>query len=193
MATTLVLGAARNGKSAYAISLLAAHERVTYIATGPRALDGADPGSTARVEAERARRPAGWRTVETTGLSQALVFSRHPVLIDTLAHWVWRMLEQHDLWREPDSAIATLEPVLDELLVAYTALPHDIVAISDEVGWGGEAASEREATYRAVLSHVNHRFSAMSQRVHLIVGGRIVDLSDAPSALGTSTFAALSR
>lgn len=180
MATTLVLGAARNGTSDYAIALLAAHERVTYIATATAAPDTAAraPGTAAR--------PLGWDTVETTALSKALVFSRHPAIIDTLSQWVWRVLEQHGLWGEPARAVEILEPVLDELLVAYTSLPHDVVAVSDEVGWGLPAATERERTHHEVLAHVNHRFSAASDRVHLIVGGRVVDLSEAPSLLSTT-------
>ncbi|USQ81638.1 bifunctional adenosylcobinamide kinase/adenosylcobinamide-phosphate guanylyltransferase [Ornithinimicrobium faecis] len=186
MTTTLVLGAARNGKSAYAVSLLAAHDRVTYLATGRGIPDSSDPVWRDRVESSRAVRPEDWKTVETTALSQALVFSRHPVIIDTLSHWLWRVLDEHGLWGAPAQAIHTIDPLVDELLVAYTSLPHDVVAISDEVGWGLPANTERERTHHEVLSHVNHRFSAQSDRVHLIVGGRVVDLSDAPSLLGAT-------
>lgn len=183
MTTTLVLGAARNGKSAYAVSLLADHDRVTYLATGRGLPDASDPVWTDRVAKSRAVRPEDWKTVETTALSQALVFSRHPVIIDTLSHWLWRVLDEHDLWGSPAAAVETVDPVLDELLVAYSSLPHDVVAISDEVGWGLPATTEAERTHHEVLSHVNHRFSAASDRVHLIVGGRVVDLSEAPALL----------
>lgn len=190
MTTTLVLGAARNGKSAYAVSLLSRHERVTYLATGPGLPDAADPVWLDRVEKSRAIRPEDWKTIETTALSQALVFSRHPVIIDTLSHWLWRVLDEHDLWGAPARAVEAIDPVLDELLVAYSSLPHDVVAISDEVGWGLPARTEQERTHHEVLSHVNHRFSAQSDRVHLLVGGRGVDLSQAPSLLAATRAAA---
>lgn len=196
MATTLVLGAARNGTSDYAAALLAAHPAVTYVATGPLVIDAPDQAWAHRVTEMQARRPASWDTVETTNLSRALLQSRRPVLIDTLSHWVWRQLDDHDLWQSPEQAIEALEPVLDELLVVYRSLSHDMVAISDEVGWGGEATTGREATYRRVLTHVNNRFSAVSHSVHLIVGGRILDLSDAPtllSATSATSAVALSR
>lgn len=186
MTTSLVLGAARNGKSAYAVSLLAGHDRVTYLATGRGVPDATDPVWLDRVAKSRAIRPEDWKTIETTALSQALVFSRRPVIIDTLSHWLWRVLDEHDLWGAPTRAIETIDPVLDELLVAYTSLPHDVVAISDEVGWGLPATTEAERTHHEVLAHVNHRFSAQSDRVHLIVGGRVVDLSDAPSLLSAT-------
>ncbi|WP_114905778.1 bifunctional adenosylcobinamide kinase/adenosylcobinamide-phosphate guanylyltransferase [Ornithinimicrobium murale] len=187
MTTSLVLGAARNGKSAYAVSLLSGHDRVTYLATGRGLPDAVDPVWLERVEKSRAIRPEDWKTIETTALSQALIFSRHPVIIDTLSHWLWRVLDEHDLWDAPARAIETIDPLLDELLVAFTSLPHDVVAISDEVGWGLPATTDQERTHHEVLSHVNHRFSAVSDRVHLLVGGRVVDLSATPSLLRATT------
>lgn len=192
MATTLVLGAARNGKSDYAAALMAAHETVTYLATGPKPEEAPDQTWADRVEEQRAARPEGWQTVVTTELSQAMIFSRHPVIIDTLSHWVWQMLDRHDLWRSTKGAIARLDEEMEDLLVIYQSLPHDIVAISDEVGWGGEATSGLESTYRDALRHVNNRFSAVSQHVHLLVGGRVLDLSDSPAvhSLSAHSFSA---
>src|SRR5262245_43359806 len=60
----LVLGGARSGKSAEAELRVAAEPQVTYLAAGPSA--GADAEWAARVAAHQARRPAWWRTVETT-------------------------------------------------------------------------------------------------------------------------------
>lgn len=181
MATTLVLGAARNGKSTYASSLMTAHQSVTYVATGPKVSEAPDQVWADRVEELRAARPDTWRTVVTTDLAHALIFSRDPVIIDTLSHWVWQLLDRYDLWPSTKGAIARIDEELEDLLVIYQSLPHDIVAISDEVGWGGEATSGLESTYRDVLSHVNNRFSAVSQRVHLLVGGRVLDLSSSPA------------
>ena len=193
MATTLVLGAARNGKSDYAAALLAAHPAVTYVATGPKVADAPDQAWADRIERLRSRRPDSWDTIVTTELSRALLQSRTPVLIDTLSHWVWQMLDREDLWSSSEHAVAALEPVVDELLVVYRSLPQDVVAISDEVGWGGEATTGPESIYRQVLSYVNNRFSAVSQRVHLIIGGRVLDLSDTHSVLSTTSAAALTR
>ena len=193
MATTLVLGAARNGKSDYAAALLAHYPAVTYVATGPKVHDAPDQAWADRIVEQRARRPESWDTVETTALSRALLLSRRPVLIDTLSHWVWSVLEEHDLWAASTGAIEQLEPTLDELLVVYRSLSHDVVAISDEVGWGREPTNAREETYREVLAHVNNRFSAVSERVHLLVGGRVLDLSGAPSPLAVPSTALLHR
>lgn len=192
MSTTLVLGAARTSTSDYAAALVAAHPSVTYIATDPTA--AATTGSDGTVPG-RGHRPGTWDTVVTTELSRALLQSRTPVLIDTLSRWVWHVLDRENLWDSHRGAVAALEPLVDELLVVYRSLPHDVVAVSDEAGWGAEAeaATGREATYRHVLSYVNTRFSAVSQRVHLIVGGRVVDLSAAPSVLSATSVASLAH
>lgn len=193
MATTLVLGAARNGKSNYAASLMTDHPEVNYVATGPMQEDAPDRIWADRVEELRAHRPDTWKTQVTLDLGKALIFSRAPVVIDTLSHWVWRMLDRQDTWHSTTLAIATLEPELEELLVIYSSLPHDVVAISDEVGWGGEATSGKASTYRDVLSHVNNRFSAASDHVHVLIGGRVVDLSAFPAVMDSPAIRARQR
>ena len=60
----------RSGKSLYAERLLAAHERVTYVATAGARPD--DQEWDLRVEAHRTRRPPGWRTVETVDVASVL-------------------------------------------------------------------------------------------------------------------------
>ncbi len=168
MTTTLVLGAAHQDRSTYAAGLCGAVPPVRYRVTGP------GPSDTSA----DTRRP-----IPADQLAQSLIGSRHPVVIETVTDWVWQLLEQHDLWSDPTGAIQALDPVLDEVLVAYSSLPHDVVAVSEEVGWVAAPPTGHEQTHREVLTHVNHRFSAHSDRVHLIIGGRMVDLSQTPSIL----------
>ena len=59
-----MLGGSRSGKSAHAESLLGGVPDVTYLATSGRSEDDAE--WAARSAAHRARRPAGWTTVETS-------------------------------------------------------------------------------------------------------------------------------
>ena len=94
----LVLGGARSGKSRYAESRLAAAPAVTYVATGG-ARDG-DAEWAARVAAHRARRPAAWRTVETTDVAACLRAAGPgtAVLVDCLALWLTAVLDDAGAW-----------------------------------------------------------------------------------------------
>ena len=82
----LVLGGARSGKSERAELRLAGEPDVTYVATGPEA--PGDPDWAARVAAHRARRPAWWRTAETTDLAGLLATARGALLIDGIGTWL---------------------------------------------------------------------------------------------------------
>src|SRR5699024_7656735 len=112
MTTTLVLGAAHQDRSAYAAGLCGAAPPVRYQVTGPGPNDtGADTA----------------QPIPADQLAQSLIWARHPVVIETVTDWVRQLLEQLDLWSDPTRAIQALDPVLDEVLVAYSSLPHDVV------------------------------------------------------------------
>src|SRR5690606_2071865 len=107
MSTTLVLGAARSGKSRHARSLPPADARVTLvIPTRPHEDDPTAPVPGA-VEP-----PPGWQTIETQELSRVLMAARGPVLLDTLDTWVDGVLDQTEGWEVPGrSAKRITEPV----------------------------------------------------------------------------------
>ena len=88
----LVLGGARSGKSERAELRLAGEPEVTYVATGNRG--AADPDWAARVAAHRARRPAWWRTAETTDLAGLLGTARGALLIDGIGTWLAAVLDE---------------------------------------------------------------------------------------------------
>src|SRR4030095_8029561 len=83
---TLVLGGTRSGKSEVAESLAAGiADRVTYVATG----SPSDADMAARIAAHRARRPAGWATVEAAvDLPDVLAAADGPAIVDSLGTWV---------------------------------------------------------------------------------------------------------
>jgi adenosylcobinamide kinase/adenosylcobinamide-phosphate guanylyltransferase len=78
---TLVLGGARSGKSEVAERIaVRLPAPITYLAT---LVPGNDPDLAARIDAHRARRPAGWRTIEAGAELPALLRSvPGPVLLD---------------------------------------------------------------------------------------------------------------
>ena len=130
----LVLGGARSGKSERAELRLAGEPEVTYVATGNRGTD--DPDWAARVAAHRARRPAWWRTAETTDLAGLLAAARGALLIDGIGTWLAAVLDECG-WDPRDGAARDkLAARLAELVSAWRQARGYVVAVSDETGLG---------------------------------------------------------
>ncbi|GAA5161872.1 bifunctional adenosylcobinamide kinase/adenosylcobinamide-phosphate guanylyltransferase [Ornithinimicrobium tianjinense] len=180
MTTTLVLGGPRCGKSRHAEALLSDHKTVTYVATRVLQDRSADPDLVARIARHQERRPRQWRTIETLDLTRALLASRQPVLIDDLGSWVQGILDHGSLSDDPHRARQVVEERVDELTVALAALSYDIVVVTHDASWVRLPDDPAERLFVDLLSDVNQRVSAVAGRVHAILAGRVLDLSDAP-------------
>ena len=180
MTTTLVLGGARSGKSRHAERLLRGQTGVSYVAPGPVPDAAADAEWADRVAAHRDRRPADWRTVATTNLTAAISGARGPVLVDCLATWVAAVIDTVGAWDDPARASEHLHSRTAELLVAWTSVGYDLVAVSNEVGMAVVPGTASGRLFRDELGRQNCAISAASDRVHLVVAGRVVDLSAMP-------------
>ena len=100
----LILGGARSGKSVTAERLLAARDRVDYVATGP-VPDASDPEWADRVRLHRQRRPAHWTTLETLDLESVLSGSgTAPLLVDCLSTWLAGVMAEAGLWSDAPGA-----------------------------------------------------------------------------------------
>ena len=163
---TLVLGGARSGKSEVAERIAARLPGpVTYLAT---LVAGDDPDLAARIEAHRARRPAGWRTVEAGPELPALLRSvSGPVLVDALGPWV----------------AASPGMIVDAgaLCAALTGRAAGTVVVSEEVGLGVHPATEHGRRFRDALGTLNQSVAAVADEVLFVVAGRILRL-DPPGA-----------
>lgn len=179
MSRTLVLGGARSGKSRHAEQLLAAHPHVTYVATGPSGTDD-DPEWADRVRRHRERRPAGWHTLETLDVAGALDRADRPVLVDCLATWLAGVVDRAGAWDHPPRASAEVARRTEELLRAWSAAAHEVVAVTNEVGMAVVPASASGRLFRDELGRLNAALSAACDRVHLVVAGRVLDLSGCP-------------
>ena len=157
---TLVLGGARSGKSAVAERVAARLPGpITYLAT----LTPGDPDLAARIEAHRARRPAGWRTVEAGAELPAVLRSvPGPVLVDALGPWV----------------AASPGMIVDAgaLCAALTGRAADTVVVSEEVGLGVHPATESGRRFRDALGTLNQSVAAVADEVLLVVAGRTLRL-----------------
>jgi adenosylcobinamide kinase/adenosylcobinamide-phosphate guanylyltransferase len=172
----LVTGGVRSGKSRHAEDLLAAHHDVTYVAPGPTVAEDPDPDWAARIAAHRARRPAGWTTLETRDLAGAIVGATGPVLVDCLGTWLTGVLDEDRLWDRP---VAELGITLDERVrAAVAAMCHrdDVVVVTNEVGLGVVPSHRSGRLFRDLIGSVNQAFGAACDEVHLVVAGRTLVL-----------------
>jgi adenosylcobinamide kinase / adenosylcobinamide-phosphate guanylyltransferase len=171
---TLVLGGARSGKSTEAERLLAAEPAVTYVATGGERLD--DSEWRERVSAHRARRPAGWSTVETTDLAPLLRSPGPPLLVDCLSLWLAACLDAHGAWDGKPGAADVVEAACSALVEAWRATPRRVVAVSNEVGSGVVPATRSGRVFRDALGRLNAAVAGASEDVRLVVAGRVLPL-----------------
>jgi adenosylcobinamide kinase / adenosylcobinamide-phosphate guanylyltransferase len=163
----LVLGGSRSGKSAHAESLVADIPDVTYLATSSRADD--DPEWAARIAAHRARRPAGWTTVETTAPSELL--RRGTVLVDSVTTWVAALMDETGVWADEPEALDRLAARCDALVNAWAMSPAHVVAVSDEVGLGVVPETRSGRLFRDTLGAVNQRLAGTADVVWFVVAG----------------------
>jgi adenosylcobinamide kinase/adenosylcobinamide-phosphate guanylyltransferase len=175
MAHVLVTGGVRSGKSRYAEQLLADAEQVTYLAAGYPT--GDDPEWNARVAAHQLHRPASWRTVETLELAQGVREADGPVLIDCLGTWLTRTLDAWEAWDAPASEWEQrLNQEVVELASVITTHPHDVVLVTNEVGWGLVSEYPAGRVFADQLGRLNQVIAAACDQVVLLVAGRAVHL-----------------
>ncbi len=169
--TTLVLGGARSGKSSWAESQFKDHEHVDYVATSLVPDD--DPEWADRVELHRSRRPDGWRTIETLDVATLLRDDDDaPVLVDCLALWLARVLDDVDAWEAPEEVWRpALEQRVAALVTAVQTTRREVVLVSNEVGSGVVPGTVSGRLYRDELGRLNARVAAACDELWLCVGG----------------------
>ncbi|WP_367650349.1 bifunctional adenosylcobinamide kinase/adenosylcobinamide-phosphate guanylyltransferase [Nocardioides sp. zg-DK7169] len=172
----LVTGGVRSGKSTHAERLLQAHPEVTYVAPGQAPDPAVDPDWADRVAAHRSRRPAGWRTLETSDLAAALT-GGGPLLVDCLGTWLTAVVDAAALWEAPvddvhDHVLAALDPAVE----ALRAASGPVVVVTNEVGLGVVPAHRSGRVFRDLLGTVNQRVAAACDEVHLVIAGRVLVL-----------------
>lgn len=172
---TLVLGGARSGKSTEAERRLAGHPGVTYVATGGHRPDDAD--WAARVAAHRERRPADWRTVETTDLEPLLRAGPGPLLVDCLALWLTAVMDEAGAWEDEAWTSGARDAVaarVTALVAAWRETHARVIAVSNEVGMGVVPATAAGRRFRDELGRLNAAVADASDEVLLVVAGQVL-------------------
>ncbi|HEY6255324.1 MAG TPA: bifunctional adenosylcobinamide kinase/adenosylcobinamide-phosphate guanylyltransferase [Xanthobacteraceae bacterium] len=167
---TLVLGGARSGKSRYAEALITALPSPwIYVATG-QALDAE---MAARIAAHRARRGAGWTTVEAPRELTATLaeHATAPVLVDCLTLWLSNLM----------MADAAIDQEVDRLVAALAKASAPVVLVANEVGFGIVPDNALARRFRDLQGALNQRIAAQADRVVLVVAGLPVFVKGSPS------------
>lgn len=158
---TLVLGGARSGKSRHAEALVEALPAPwTYIATA----EAYDDEMRQRIAEHRARRPAGWQTVDAPlALPEAIRSQRagRPILVDCLTLWLTNLI-----LAERDTAAAG-----EALLAACERASGPIVLVSNEVGLGIVPDNALARRFRDEAGRLHQALAARAERVLFMVAG----------------------
>jgi adenosyl cobinamide kinase/adenosyl cobinamide phosphate guanylyltransferase len=176
MALVVLLGGARSGKSAFAVTLArAAGVATAVIATG----EPGDDEMTARIERHRTERPAGWSTIEEPRELAFALASPDPgdtVVVDCLTLWVANLLGRGD---ERSEILAAAEEAAS-LAASRRGLT---VAVSNEVGLGIVPHTPLGRVYRDLLGEVNTIWVGAAAKAVFLVAGRALPLLDAGDVL----------
>jgi adenosylcobinamide kinase/adenosylcobinamide-phosphate guanylyltransferase len=162
LATTLVLGGARSGKSAFAETLIGqcGLQRV-YLATAR----AGDNEMKARIAHHRVRRGADWITIEeplalTATLAREATRGR-AVLVDCLTLWLSNlMISEHDA-----------EDASHELADLLRNAPSGIVLVSNEVGLGLVPDNPLGRAFRDAQGRLNQIVAAAVPQVVFVAAG----------------------
>jgi adenosylcobinamide kinase/adenosylcobinamide-phosphate guanylyltransferase len=157
---TLVLGGARSGKSRYAETLITALPPPWIYAATAQALDAE---MAARIGAHRARRGAGWTTIETPcDLAATLTApAKAPILVDCLTLWLSNLM----------MADAEIDAEIDRLEQALAKATVPVVLVANEVGSGIVPDNALARRFRDLQGGLNRRIAAQADNVVLVVAG----------------------
>ena len=169
--STLVLGGAASGKSAYAEELtLRLPGTPVYIATA----QAFDDEMTDKIAAHRQRRGGVWTTIEEplelpTAITENGV-ANTVLLVDCLTLWLSNLMTA-----ERDIAAET-----DTLVDAIRGVQGHIVLVSNELGLGLVPGDELSRRFRDLQGTLNQAVAAATDRVVFVAAGLPMTLKGEP-------------
>lgn len=158
---TLILGGARSGKSRHGENLIRQlPEPWTYIATA----QAFDDEMSRRIEEHRARRGAGWITIEAPSeLGDAVrrAGETAPLLVDCLTLWLSNIM----------LAEASMESEMEALEAALDLRSAPTVLVSSEVGMGIVPENALARAFRDEAGQIHQRLAERADCVLTMVAG----------------------
>jgi adenosylcobinamide kinase / adenosylcobinamide-phosphate guanylyltransferase len=168
--TTLVLGGARSGKSAFAERLVAETATRVYLATAT----AGDDDMRERIAHHRTRRGDGWRVVEEPlALVETLSREDRPgnaILVDCLTLWLSNLMHAE---KDPDTESRRLAACLREAKAK-------IVLVSNEVGLGLVPETPLGRSFRDAQGRLNQVVGGAVSNVAFIAAGLPIWLKQQP-------------
>lgn len=154
---SLVLGGARSGKSAHALSLVTAPR--VFVATA----EAGDGEMADRIAAHKAERGTDWALIEApVDLIAALeAADGRNVLIDCLTLWLSNLMHH-----ERDVATETAH-----LIEALAKAKGEIVLVSNEVGMGLAPMNSLGRAFRDEQGRLNQHIAAAADSVEFVAAG----------------------
>ena len=192
----VVTGGARSGKSG-AAELLAQRIGLPVVVVAAGAV--ADDEMARRIEAHRAARPMEWRTVELEQADswRAEVAAGETLLLECLGTLAARIMDDAasdaglvDPWEAPELPRSLAEEVerrvgeaVDSCVrVARGRDDAHLVVVTNEVGDGVVPGYPSGRLFRDCLGRANRRLVDAADGAWLVVAGRCIDLTAAPTA-----------
>ena len=174
LTSTLVLGGARSGKSAYAERLVRESGlEAVYVATAT----AGDDEMAGRIAHHRARRGLGWRTIEEpldlAGILRHECAPTRAVLVDCLTLWLSNLM-----FAERD-----VETESQALCRISSGLAGPVVFVSNEVGMGLVPDTAIGRAFRDHQGRVNQALAAALPRAVFVAAGLPLVLKAAPDGL----------
>lgn len=159
--STLILGGASSGKSAFAETLIKTTNRpLIYLASAT----AHDNEMDAKIQRHRQQRGQGWHTIEEPLDAAGVLARRKPgeaLLFDCATLWLSNhMGAGHDI----DAAQSTLIQALD-------TCPASVVTVSNEVGHGIVPEHALSRQFRDAQGRLNVALAAQADLVVMVVAG----------------------
>jgi adenosylcobinamide kinase/adenosylcobinamide-phosphate guanylyltransferase len=170
----LITGGVRTGKSDYAQRLgqELGGDAVTFIATARVE----DEDMRSRIARHRAKRPAGWITVESPLEAPVAVrkAATEVILLDCLTMFCSNIMLAGSSGHQ--ATMDAVDRAVGELLVAMDEREGKMIVVTNEVGSGVVPASDLGRWFRDALGLANQRLAAIADQVVLLVSGIPVQL-----------------
>jgi adenosylcobinamide kinase/adenosylcobinamide-phosphate guanylyltransferase len=170
-----VTGGSRSGKSEYAEKLAMAYPSAAYIATAKCC----DSEMQERIRRHRARRPEGWRTIESYAdiAEQLQNVPESVALIDCITVMVTNLMfdAETDWDNLPQERINEIENmILDKarsIAEAAHTYPADVILVTGELGMGVVPAYALGRIFRDIAGRANQILATAADEAWFVVSG----------------------